>query len=313
MRDAAHAGADVARRGRRRARRRRPARRVGPAELHAAPLDRAGRRRRRAAGGRRSGSPAWPATCSATAPRRRRPARSCRSSSTAWCEGRSNWRSPRAERAPDDGFAWLTLGSVARREAMPSSDVDSALSWRDDLSRPVRNCGPSPLASTRSSTAAGCRRTRNGAVASKPLFSRSQSEWFAAAEGWLDDPLRDQGLIMSSLLHRRPRGVGRSRRCTRCPRPIAGCATSIRTRCGCSCSTRCPARSRTRSLRDVLSRRGGTFDLKSHAVTPIVNLARWGGLTRRRRVGVDAGAAGGRRAGRRAQPSATPTRCAMSS
>ena len=38
-------------------------------------------------------------------------------------------------------------------------------------------------------------------------------------------------------------------------------------------------RARTRSLRDVLSRRGGTFDLKSHAVTPIVNLARWGGLT----------------------------------
>ena len=33
-----------------------------------------------------------------------------------------------------DGFAWLTLGSVARREAMPSSDVDSALSWRDDMS-----------------------------------------------------------------------------------------------------------------------------------------------------------------------------------
>ncbi len=36
---------------------------------------------------------------------------------------------------------------------------------------------------------------------------------------------------------------------------------------------------RARSLRDVLSRRGGTFDLKNHAVTPIVNLARWGGLT----------------------------------
>jgi CBS domain-containing protein len=37
-------------------------------------------------------------------------------------------------------------------------------------------------------------------------------------------------------------------------------------------------RVRARSLRDVLARRGGTFDLKSHAVTPIVNLARWGGL-----------------------------------
>ena len=37
-------------------------------------------------------------------------------------------------------------------------------------------------------------------------------------------------------------------------------------------------RVRTRSLRDVLARRGGTFDLKNHALTPIVNLARWGGL-----------------------------------
>ena len=35
---------------------------------------------------------------------------------------------------PPAGFAWLTLGSIARREAMPSSDVDSALSWRDELS-----------------------------------------------------------------------------------------------------------------------------------------------------------------------------------
>jgi CBS domain-containing protein len=38
-------------------------------------------------------------------------------------------------------------------------------------------------------------------------------------------------------------------------------------------------RVKTPALRDVLSRRGGTFDLKNHAVTPIVNLARWGGLT----------------------------------
>jgi CBS domain-containing protein len=36
---------------------------------------------------------------------------------------------------------------------------------------------------------------------------------------------------------------------------------------------------RTRSLRDVVARRGGTFDLKGHALTPIVNLERWGGLT----------------------------------
>ena len=39
------------------------------------------------------------------------------------------------------------------------------------------------------------------------------------------------------------------------------------------------ARVKTRSLRDVFSRRSGTFDLKHHAMTPIVNLARWGGLS----------------------------------
>ena len=57
-----------------------------------------------------------------------------------------------------DGFAWLTLGSVARREAMPSSDVDSALSWRDDISS-ARHLAPSRSARTTSSTGAGCRRT----------------------------------------------------------------------------------------------------------------------------------------------------------
>ena len=38
------------------------------------------------------------------------------------------------DRTSTEGFAWLTLGSVARREAMPSSDVDNALSWKDELS-----------------------------------------------------------------------------------------------------------------------------------------------------------------------------------
>ena len=118
----------------------------------------------------------------------------------------------------------------------------------------------------------------NDAVASSPLFSRSQSEWFAAAEGWLDDPLRDRGLIMSSLLldgrvvwgdaalHTVPVAFRRMRDA----HPNALRLQLLQALSG---------KVRTRSLRDVLSRRGGTFDLKSHAVTPIVNLARWGGLT----------------------------------
>jgi CBS domain-containing protein len=177
-----------------------------------------------------------------------------------------------------DGFAWLTLGSVARREAMPSSDVDSAISWRDDIAdagAPLR-----ALAARTHQILDGCGlpHDSNGAVAYEPLFSRSQSAWVAAAQGWLDDPMRAQGLMMSSLLidgrvvwgdpllHTVP-AVYRSMReehsdALRLQRLDA-----------------LASRVRTRSLRDVLSRRGGTFDLKHHAITPIVNLARWGGLS----------------------------------
>jgi CBS domain-containing protein len=177
-----------------------------------------------------------------------------------------------------NGFAWLTLGSVARREAMPSSDVDSALSWRDEMSSAREKLRAIAARTHEILDGCGLPSDRNGAVAFEPLFSRSQSEWFAAAEGWLEDPLRGKGLIMSSLLidGRVVRGdaslhvVPAAYRRMREEHPDA-----MRLQRLYAVSTRV----KTRSLRDVLSRRGGTFDLKHHAMTPIVNLARWGGLT----------------------------------
>ncbi|MFY9921293.1 MAG: putative nucleotidyltransferase substrate binding domain-containing protein [Mycobacterium sp.] len=177
-----------------------------------------------------------------------------------------------------DGFAWLTLGSVARREAMPSSDVDSALSWRDDMSSASEQLRAIAVRTHEILDGCGLPPDRNGAVAYEALFSRSQSEWFAAAEGWLEDPLRGQGLMMSSLLidgrvvwgdaalHTVPAAYRRMRE------EHADALRSQRL-------DALAARVKTRSLRDVLSRRGGTFNLKQHAVTPIVNLARWGGLS----------------------------------
>ena len=180
-------------------------------------------------------------------------------------------------RGSDGGFAWLTLGSVARREAMPSSDVDSALSWRDDLSADAPRLRAMAARVHEVLDDAGLPSDRNGAIAAKPKFSRSQSEWRAAAQGWLTDPLRDRGLMFSSLLidgrvvwgdpalHTVPGAYHRMRE----EYPNALRLQLLDALSG---------RMKIRSLRDVLSRRGGTFDLKNHAVTPIVNLARWGGL-----------------------------------
>lgn len=176
-----------------------------------------------------------------------------------------------------DAFAWLSLGSVARREAMPSSDVDSALSWRDDHDDQAGELRAVARRAHDILDACGLPSDSNGAVAYSPAFSRSRSQWSSAAIGWLDDPLRDRGLILSSLLidgrvvwgDSALNGVPAAYRRMRHDHPNA-----LRLQLLNALSDRV----RARSLRDVLSRRGGTFDLKSHAVTPLVNLARWGGL-----------------------------------
>jgi CBS domain-containing protein len=177
-----------------------------------------------------------------------------------------------------DGFAWLSLGSVARREAMPSSDVDSALSWRDDLDPVGAELRAVAVRTHDILDSCGLPSDRNGAIASKPGFSRSRSQWLTAAQGWLADPLRDHGLILSSLMidgrvvwgDPSLNTVPAAYRRMRVDHPNALRLQLLNALSG---------RARARSLRDVLSRRGGTFDLKAHAVTPIVNLARWGGLT----------------------------------
>lgn len=176
-----------------------------------------------------------------------------------------------------EGFAWMTLGSVARREAMPSSDVDSALSWCDQIATRADELRGVAARTHTILDACGLPPDRNGAVAAEPGFSRPASQWRTAAQGWLDDPLRDRGLIMSSLLidARVVWGDSALNTAAVAYRRLREHPEALRLQLLDALS----GRVRTRSLRDVLARRGGTFDLKSHAVTPIVNLARWGGLS----------------------------------
>jgi CBS domain-containing protein len=176
-----------------------------------------------------------------------------------------------------DGFAWLTLGSVARREAMPSSDVDSALSWRDDTASDAAELRSIAARTHAILDGCGLPSDTNGAVATHPNFSRPASQWLTAARGWLDHPLHDRGLIMSSLMidARVVSGDAALHTAPTAYRRLGEHPEALRLQLLDAVS----GRVRTRSLRDVLARRGGTFDLKNHAVTPIVNLARWGGLT----------------------------------
>ncbi|CCQ16774.1 cyclic nucleotide-binding protein [Rhodococcus sp. AW25M09] len=232
---------------------------------------------------------------------------------------------------PRNNFAWITLGSVARREAMPSSDVDSALTWADTTVDPDPISQSTSVPRTRDEAlmelavrvhadldGAGLPSDTNGALASSPRFARSAGQWESAAAHWLSNPFGDRG---NTAFHGRsagstPASHGRSagstpashgRSAGSTPAGDSGLIMSSlmidgRVVWGPSELHSVPeayrrllvdhpdalrlqlrdalaGRARLRSLKDVLARRGGTFDLKAHALTPIVNLARWGGLS----------------------------------
>ncbi|MGW5525269.1 putative nucleotidyltransferase substrate binding domain-containing protein [Gordonia sp. NPDC003950] len=174
-------------------------------------------------------------------------------------------------------MTWLSLGSNARREPVLSSDVDSAVSLADDL-------GADEIARYRGAFAevdtvlrgAGMRVDTNGAIASMPLFTRTHSQWRAAARTWLDAPADNKGMIFTSLLlDGRPIwGDPGLTAVAEVFGDLRSHPATLRMLLAEALST--PAR--LRSMRDVLARRTGTVDIKRHALTPLVNIARWGAL-----------------------------------
>ncbi|MEP9393835.1 putative nucleotidyltransferase substrate binding domain-containing protein [Gordonia sp. VNK1] len=175
-------------------------------------------------------------------------------------------------------FSWISLGSVARREAMPSSDVDSALSWSVDNDGDADTYRALARDTHAILDACGLPGDSNGALAYTTRFSRSADDWRRAARQWLDTPLDDHGLIMSSLLIDGRVIIGPASLHT-APAVYAAMRAEHPEALRLQLLDALSRRPRIRGLRDILSRRGGTVDLKKHVVTPIVNLARWAGLT----------------------------------
>jgi CBS domain-containing protein len=181
---------------------------------------------------------------------------------------------------PPVPFTWFALGSLARREAAPSSDVDSALAWDgtppDDaagyfgrvtraVDEGLRACGISP--------------DEHGASAANPIFARSLASWRRAARRLSEDPTQDKALILVSVLaDSRPvwssggaamdGGLWEGQPTPELLRLLARFALSFRPPTG--------------FLRDFVvehsGERRGQLDLKHGGLIPIVDLARWAGM-----------------------------------
>jgi CBS domain-containing protein len=180
-------------------------------------------------------------------------------------------------------FAWLALGSLARREALPGSDVDSAVAWRgEDEEHPT--ILDYALAVGRrvdeGLVACGLRVDTKGTTAANPLLVRSLASWRRAAQSWLEDPTQEQALILVSVVVD--------------SRPVWGIHTGVSLAEGFRDARRHPAllrqlarfalsfRPPTGFLRGLVVEHSGEhrgrLDLKHGGLVPIVDLARWAGM-----------------------------------
>jgi CBS domain-containing protein len=187
----------------------------------------------------------------------------------------------------DDGaeppqFAWLALGSQARREAAPSSDVDSAIVWfgseADDRVRPYLHRVATTV--VEGLERCGFRQDEHGASAANVVFVRSLESWQRAARSWIADPTQEKALLLASVLvdsrpvwgvHTGTPVADTFRLAPRNPallRMLARYALSYR-----------PPTGFFRGL--VVEHSGehrGRLDLKHGGMIPIVDLARWAGM-----------------------------------
>ena len=97
--------------------------------------------------------------------------------------------------------SWLILGSIARGEPLPASDVDTAIVWADqpgeiDASDQITNNAKRILELMEK---CGLERCPNGANADNTLFTRSRSAWIEVSSAWLSDPHRAGALLLSSI------------------------------------------------------------------------------------------------------------------
>ncbi|MGD9957073.1 MAG: putative nucleotidyltransferase substrate binding domain-containing protein [Candidatus Nanopelagicales bacterium] len=108
---------------------------------------------------------------------------------------------------PPTPFVWLVTGSVARREAVLSSDLDSLMAWDGADDDPATKAWMRQLAVDVLVTlgACGLGHDDNGVRADDPRFSRSVDAWVEAVRGWADDPTTNQAdIYLATLVDARP-------------------------------------------------------------------------------------------------------------
>jgi len=179
-------------------------------------------------------------------------------------------------------FSWLALGSQARREAAPGSDIDSAIVWFGDVeeaeARPaLQGIGTDVVAGLK---ACGLRPDERRVTASDALVVRSLESWRRAVRSWLEDPHQQQALILVSVfIDSRPVwGIHMGSPLADTFRNAPRNEVLLRLLARFALVNRPP----TGFLRGLVVEHSGehrgALDLKHGGLLPIADLARWAGM-----------------------------------
>jgi CBS domain-containing protein len=176
--------------------------------------------------------------------------------------------------------SWILLGSIARREPLPRSDLDTALMWADSdpsTSDPADDLRTAAGHVLDYLTQCGLDPCPDGANATNPQFSRSQSAWTAASQDWMHEPNRQHALLLSAMVaDSRPlTEVDLGRHLTDTIRSHTRTSQFLRALLDEALAWRPPIG----LIREfVVQHRGphhGQVDLKRGGLSPIVALGRW--------------------------------------
>ncbi len=176
-----------------------------------------------------------------------------------------------------DAFTWLSLGSNGRREAVLSSDVDAAVAFSDDLSDLEQLRYRSAFAEVMAVIArAGISIDTHGVTPQRAAFARTNAQWRRAGLRWLSRAGEGEGAIMGSLLvDARPiHGDPGLPEVTSVFGDFRRHPETVRLLLDGSLAQR----ARLRPMRDVLRGRRSDVDIKTAALLPVVNIARWAAL-----------------------------------
>ena len=179
---------------------------------------------------------------------------------------------------PPTEIGWLSLGSFGRREAVPSSDLDSGMVWSggagiDPGAYMQRLAGQviDELA------AMGWRPDPHGVTATGAMSASSIEEWREAITGWLTGPTTERELVAISIVldARLIYGTDRGLNVPALIRESHPRPELLRVLLRQALASRPP----TGFLRDIVvehtGEHAGRFDIKRGGLLPIVNVARY--------------------------------------